>query len=631
MGAGASVNTILGEGADSDTATLPNSPLFAEVVDTFEQLEKIKNKIGEYDAIFLAHELGQLYHKHARIIGRVCCKSKNQLQRARRQYVSYLGAGSDEKRTFLDDVKDQLHGVYGEFMMSLFLTPAEFHITYLDYAMSGLGVDEDLMIDVLCTASQEHIQMIRRACITLQNPAVTLPKFQMKTRRDSPFQKIIFAILAADRDEEGPADLQLAQQQVESIHAIAVSKSRDVDAFLGLIMGISRSQCQAINAEYIKAKNFTLENAISAVLRGSAARAVTMWTYPQRKAMLHALNYALSDSTFHDADSSTRAVSRVLASLDKHEVHKLEADYEAEFGEVIRESFSEFSGNVRLAFESWIVTPPVDGGAEFRTLDYIRLNGNSIYNTFIDGHSIAQMKGLLDEQTAILNGYASTIRTSHEEAMQGLDKMAATNDIAPDEMIKRFGAKKQLSSKCNVPEGEDFTSYSRKHKLVSEYLQKLFRFHDVDHSGALDAMEFWTLIRSVNLGFDADEIEQLKDVADWDKDGIISYFEVSGELADAVMTKMTKMGKNVAAEVSRLLLNPDLDKSELDAQHKFPPSLARYLRSSFDAFDTDKSGYLDVGEFWPFIKSVFTDVIADDELSQLHVRYLIILACSFLA
>ena len=337
--------------------------------------------------------------------------------------------------------------------------------------------------------------------------------------------------------------------------------------------------------------------------------------------MLHALNYALSDSTFHDADSSTRAVSRVLASLDKHEVLGLEADYEAEFGEGIRESFSEFSGNVRLAFESWIVTPPVDGGAEFRTLDYIRLNGNSIYNTFIDGHSISQMKGLLEEQRAILNGYASTIRTSHDEAMQGLDKMAATNDITPDEMIKRFGAKKQLSSKCNVPEGEDFTSYNRKHKLVSEYLQRLFRFHDVDHSGALDTTEFWTLIRSVNLGFDADEIEQLKEVADWDKDGLISYFEVSGELADAVMAKMTKMGKNVAAEVSRLLLNPDLDKSELDAQQKFPPSLARYLRSSFDEFDTDKSGYLDVGEFWPFIKSVFTDAIADDELSQLHVSF----------
>ena len=177
---------------------------------------------------------------------------------------------------------------------------------------------------------------------------------------------------------------------------------------------------------------------------------------------------------------------------------------------------------------------------------------------------------------------------------------------------------------------------------MCKFLKASFQIYDHDRSGALDTEEFWELITNLNLGFTGHEIEGMRAWCDLDHDGTISYSESVNELADHVITTMEANGKVVMMELDTL----EATNREKLKQHRskrreqaltastadqgvptsddcksppIPPTLNQYLFDSFQNYDTDKSGALDLSEFWPFISSIFSHNLTDDDLEALQV------------
>ena len=154
---------------------------------------------------------------------------------------------------------------------------------------------------------------------------------------------------------------------------------------------------------------------------------------------------------------------------------------------------------------------------------------------------------------------------------------------------------------------------------MCKFLESRFRLHDADRSGSLEAAEFWDLIQSMDLGFTPHEIEGMQQWCDWNQDGSITYAEAVNELADHVITTIEHNGKSVRAELDRLDSQPLQDRSTAESQGGFAPSLLTYMKDSFENYDTDKSGSLSLQEFWPFIRSIFSYHLTDDDLESLQV------------
>jgi hypothetical protein len=126
---------------------------------------------------------------------------------------------------------------------------------------------------------------------------------------------------------------------------------------------------------------------------------------------------------------------------------------------------------------------------------------------------------------------------------------------------------------------------------------------------------------------------------DWDQDGCITYAESVNELADHVITTMEANSKNVMEELDKLeAVNQEKLTESKRQKHlaivgaatsadtgakvslpALPPNLNQYLFDSFQSYDTDKSGSLELVEFWPFIRSVFSHNFTDADLEQLEV------------
>lgn len=100
-----------------------------------------------------------------------------------------------------------------------------------------------------------------------------------------------------------------------------------------------------------------------------------------------------------------------------------------------------------------------------------------------------------------------------------------------------------------------------------------------------------------------------------------------GSNEKAAATKAAKREQQLAATSTAAATE---DGAEV-APPSIPPSLNQYLFDSFQNYDTDKSGTLDMSEFWPFISSIFSHNFTDDDLEALqvvHVRYVMVRFCN---
>ena len=150
---------------------------------------------------------------------------------------------------------------------------------------------------------------------------------------------------------------------------------------------------------------------------------------------------------------------------------------------------------------------------------------------------------------------------------------------------------------------------------MCSFLERRFRIHDTDRSGSLEAAEFWSLIDSMGLGFTPHEIEGMQEWCDWNRDGAITYSESVHELADHVITTIENNNKSVADELDRL----EAEEIGESTSGDLAPTLLSFLRHSFESYDTDKSGHLSLEEFWPFIRSIFSFHLPEDDLSSMQV------------
>lgn len=615
MGAGASVL----DDPYSETATLPNSRLFAPVVDMFLEVEDLKDKAARCDANIIHDTLGQMYIAHSALIDTVLIHQKAQLLRLARHFN-----GFDPAITIAEECKTRLSGPYGEFIRHSLMKFSDIRLELMSVAMSGLGCDEELIVEVVCLCDQEALRLLRLDVAMNAHKGVSKGKLIGKTKKDSCLQKFLLRALEESREEEGPADIGLARAQMMMLHDIATSKSRNAMQYLDVIMNCSRNQCAAIAEAYKKEHNFTLEASITSVFRGLCGRAVTLWTMPLLEAVAMEMRCVMDDTTFRDGEDTVLSVARLVSCRDKHELVEIEEIYMRENGETLISVLDHFAyGNIRAAIYRRMENNYLDEGAEVRMNAYVKQNGGTMYSTFVDGHSIATMAGFMMEMKAKYAAYLSKRDVVSTAAVAHISQK--TIDM-PHVSAKEFGAKRYSSTRTFS--AAERGKYKDNFAIMFEVLRGQFIKHDFDRSGALDSVEFWTMMSNLNLGLSAKDIEEMKQRNDWDKDGFVSFEEASHELIDTIMATFEAQGKDIKEEVNRLQiavaeeeqLQPCLSKDSMKDE-ALPPKLPKYLKASFEAFDADKSGFLDKLEFWNFMRSIFTDAFTDYDIEEMQVSF----------
>lgn len=121
-------------------------------------------------------------------------------------------------RDLIKDIKGELSGDYKELVMALFIAPAEYDAWCIKEAIYGLGTDEQALVEILLTRTNEQIKEIRQAYPNVIHKKKTAKATQfekdIKDDTSGDFKKLLISASMGRRYEISHEKLSQAVQEV---------------------------------------------------------------------------------------------------------------------------------------------------------------------------------------------------------------------------------------------------------------------------------------------------------------------------------------------------------------------------------------------------------------------------------
>ncbi|XP_006879527.1 PREDICTED: annexin A13 [Elephantulus edwardii] len=190
----------------------------------------------------------------AAIIEILSSRTSDQRQQIKQKYKAVYGKDLDEV------LKGELSGNFEKAALALLDRPSEYAARQLRKAMKGLGTDEAVLIEILCTRSNKEIVAIKEAYQRLFDRSL---ESDVKDDTSGSLRKILVALLQANRDEGNDVDKELAGQDAKDLYDAGEGRwGTDELAFNEVLAKRSLKQLRATFQAYQTLMGKDIEEAI---------------------------------------------------------------------------------------------------------------------------------------------------------------------------------------------------------------------------------------------------------------------------------------------------------------------------------------------------------------------------------
>ena len=251
-----------------------------------------------------------------KLINIVAHRSNSQRQVILNEYYEYF------KKNLLDELKSELSGNFKETVISLFYTPVDFDCYHLDKAMKRLGTNEDTLIEILASRSNERIKEIKKRYKEIYNRDLVK---DVEKDTSGTFRKILKRLLDGCRPNNY-ANEQECNESAQRLYTAALNKKESLnDTFIYMFTEKSREEIALIAKIYYKWYSQTLFELIESLFSGDFKRIL--------KAIIYSL---LSPSEYfayriHKAmkgiGTKDTILIRVLVSRDEIDIERIKRYY----------------------------------------------------------------------------------------------------------------------------------------------------------------------------------------------------------------------------------------------------------------------------------------------------------------
>ena len=250
------------------------------------------------------------------LINIIAHRSNNQRQAILKEYYEYF------KKNLLDELRSELSGNFKETVISLFYTPVDFDCYHLDKAMKRLGTNEDTLIEILASRSNERIKEIKKRYKEKYNRDLVI---DVEKDTSGTFRKILKRLLDGGRPNNY-ANEQECNENAQRLYSAALNKKESLsDTFIYMFTEKSREEIALIAKIYYKWYSQTLFELIESLFSGDFKR------------ILKAIIYSLLSPSEYFAYRIHKAVKgigtkdtiliRVLVSRDEIDIERIKRYY----------------------------------------------------------------------------------------------------------------------------------------------------------------------------------------------------------------------------------------------------------------------------------------------------------------
>ena len=176
-----------------------------------------------------------------------------------------------------DEFKNELTGNFQEAVISLFFTPIDFDCYHLYKATKGFGTNEDTLIEIIASRSNEELIKIKQRYPELYGK--DLVKL-IENETSGFFRKILLKLLEANRPNNPYPDERQCGESAKRLFD-ASEKKKDVwqETFLYMFTQKSREELTLISQIYYKWYSKTLFEVIESLFSGDTKRAFKAIVY----------------------------------------------------------------------------------------------------------------------------------------------------------------------------------------------------------------------------------------------------------------------------------------------------------------------------------------------------------------
>ena len=244
-------------------------------------------------------------------------RSNQQRQEIKKQYYE------QNQKNLMDDLKKELSGNFQDAAIALFYTPIDYDCYQLYKAMKGLGTNEDTLIEIIATRSNERINQIKQRYYELYKKDLIK---DIENDTSGFFRQILKKLLEANRSNNTFPDEKESEICAKQIFDATSQKKEELQkTFISIFTQKSREELASISKAYFKWYSKTLFEIIEKLFSGDAKR------------VLKAIVYALLSPSEYFAYRINKAIKglgtndtiliRVLVSRDEIDIGRIKRYY----------------------------------------------------------------------------------------------------------------------------------------------------------------------------------------------------------------------------------------------------------------------------------------------------------------
>jgi len=163
-------------------------------------------------------------------------------------------------KDLLEDLKSETGGKFEDLLVALMTPLPDFFAKEIHDAISGLGTDEDVLIEVMCTMNNDDIRIIKE---TYQQLYSNTLEDDLISETAGTFKRMLVSLCTAARDESMVTDPEAAAEDARSLlQAGELQMGTDESTFNKILCQRNYAQLALIFDEYENITGHSLEDAV---------------------------------------------------------------------------------------------------------------------------------------------------------------------------------------------------------------------------------------------------------------------------------------------------------------------------------------------------------------------------------
>ncbi|XP_034291150.1 annexin A7 isoform X3 [Pantherophis guttatus] len=258
-GGGGSVHTSAGyPGGQTPTTPLQPAALTQSMQGT---IQPAPNFDAGRDAEILRKAMKGFGTDEQAIIDVVANRSNNQRQQIKSAFKTMYG------KDLIKDLKSELSGNMEELILALFMPRTYYDAWSLRHAMKGAGTQENVLIEILCTRTNQEIQEIVKCYKSEFGRDI---EHDIRADTSGHFERLLVSMCQGNRDENQTVDYQKAQQDAQRLYQAGEGKlGTDESCFNMILASRSFPQLKATVEAYSQIANRDLLSSIGREFSGN--------------------------------------------------------------------------------------------------------------------------------------------------------------------------------------------------------------------------------------------------------------------------------------------------------------------------------------------------------------------------